>query len=45
MKQLKAIYAKAANGMTVRVPMDKLEQWQKEQKKLAEKQKTKKQNA
>lgn len=38
MKPLKAIYAKAANGMTVRVPIDKLEQWQEAQAKLAKKQ-------
>lgn len=38
MKPLKAIYAKAANGMTVRVPIDKLKQWQEAQAKLAEKQ-------
>lgn len=33
-KKLTAVYAKAANGMTVRVPIDKLDAWKAEQAKL-----------
>ena len=37
-KKVSAVYARAANGMLVRVPRDKLQEWKKAQDNIAAKQ-------